>query len=269
MLGLFKSKSLLDPDTVDWIFAMFSWALRNFGTDVFYDVTILVTPSNRHFPDKVTEPGEVAVSTFQRVRAHAGMDQWQCTLIAQEPDTDTRIGATISIENAPRGPAGTFSVSRTDDDKSKVVISFNPELVRYPEALVATFAHELAHYLAATCQELSPGGEEYHEHATDLLAVFLGFGIFQANNAFHFQQFTDGNLQGWSYRRLGYLSQYELVYTLALFCALKEINYKTVHRYLKDPLCSYYKKAIKEIRMNPKLEELKMIKSIKNQLVTD
>lgn len=261
MFGLFKVNSFIDSEAEEWIFSTFAWAFRNFGSNIFDNHTILVTPSNRHFPDKITDLEKGVVTVFQRVRTYAGMDGWRCKLTAQEPDADTHIGGTLLIQNAPQNPAGTFSVNRGVDDTVEAVITFNPNLIKNPEAMVATFAHELAHYLAATSKEESPGGEDLHEHATDLLAVFMGFGIFQANSAFNFRQFSEGNIQGWSYQKMGYMTQMELVYALTIFCVLKGIDYAIVRRYLKEPLCKVYKKSLKLILSNPNLEILKSIKN--------
>jgi hypothetical protein len=55
------------------------------------------------------------------------------------------------------------------------------------------------------------------EPLNDLLTVFLGFGIFSANAAFRFEQHTNNNSQGWSTRRLGYLSEEQFGYALARY----------------------------------------------------
>ena len=48
--------------------------------------------------------------------------------------------------------------------------------------LIATMSHELAHeYLIG--QGRISGEEEDHEQLTDLLAVFLGFGVMLANSS--------------------------------------------------------------------------------------
>src|SRR5262249_49946911 len=95
-------------------------------------------------------------------------------------------------------------------------ISINQEHLKDPEALVATLAHELGHVML-----LRPGlvsrEEPDMEPMNDLLTVFLGFGVFTANTAFRFRQFTDFQAQGWSTQRLGYLPQEMLGYALARF----------------------------------------------------
>ena len=83
-------------------------------------------------------------------------------------------------------------------------------------ALVGTLAHELGHVILLR-PELVGRDEPDMEPLNDLLTVFLGFGIFSANSAFRFEQHTDNYSQGWSTRRLGYLSEELFGYALARF----------------------------------------------------
>ncbi len=50
-----------------------------------------------------------------------------------------------------------------------------------------------------------------------MLTVFLGLGIFTANAAFRFNQWQDGQMQGWSTQRSGYLTEPEWGYALACY----------------------------------------------------
>ncbi len=122
-----------------------------------------------------------------------------------------------------------------------------------PEALVAVLAHELAHYLTRTAGSPPPGGDKNREYATDLLAVFMGFGLFLANSAVEFQQFTGIDTQGWRSRTLGYLSEFELVYCLAVFCALEQIDRAALLPYLKPSLIPVYDDCLKDLRSKPKV----------------
>jgi hypothetical protein len=264
LFDIFRKNSLLDPGTTQWLFDSYAWALKNFGSDIFYQDTILVTPTEEHFPDKIEDAKEMASKVFQRVKKYAGMENWDCELLAQEPDENPVVAPTIVIKNAPRGPAGTFSV--TDGEDQKIIITYNQDQTRNPVMLVATFAHELGHYLSSIAKEHPPGGEELWEPATDLLATFMGFGLFLTNSAFSFSQFTDVNSQGWSAQRQGYLSQYELTYALAIFCVLKDIEISEVEIHLKSTLRSFYKKAVKEINKNQ--ETLATLKAINSPMKT-
>ncbi len=244
-MGLFGPRFMFDEGTTDWIFDTYAWALEHLGTDVFYQFTDLVLPNDRFFPDKLDETDDVAERLFTRVRRYAGMEDWPCRLVAQEEDANTRIGPTLLIQGAPSGPAGTFSVS--GGENPTVEMSYNPSQVRRPEALIATFAHELAHYLIHSIETPPPGGDDFEEHATDLVAVFMGFGVFLANSAFSFSQYTDVDSQGWQTFAQGYLSESQLTYCLAVFLHLKDIDREVVEPYLDNSLHAVLKTATKEM----------------------
>ena len=257
-MGLFGPRFMFDEGTTDWIFDTYAWALEHLGTDVFYQFTDLVLPTDRFFPDKLEDSDDIAQHLFKRVRQHAGMDDWPCRLVAQEEDANPVVGPALLIKGAPSGPAGTFSVS--GGKTPTIEISYNPSQVRWPESLIATFAHELAHYLIHSAESLPPGGREYEEHATDLVAVFMGFGVFLANSAFTFSQYTDTDSQGWQSFGQGYLTESELTYCLAVFLHLKGIDRKFVEPHLDRSLRSVLKTATKEMKHLP--DELARLRSI-------
>jgi hypothetical protein len=251
LLGLFRSKPLLDEASVNWLFSAFDWALRNLDREIFERRIHLVTPTNRDFPDLIEDRTRTAEILFARIKHHAAMDDWPCELVEQDPDIDLHVAPTVVLQNMPRDPAGTF-LHRGGDGKA-ARITYNPALLRRPDDLTATLAHELAHYLGATIQEPPPGGEEYHEHATDILAIVLGFGIFQTASTFSFRQYTDmgRGTQGWETRRLGYLSSKESAYALAIFCSLKNLPSSEAARFLRNPQKAFLRKAAKEIAHRP------------------
>lgn len=186
------------------------------------------------------------------------MEDWPCKLEAQEDDIDVRVSPTIAIQNAPQNPLGTFEVKENEE----IVITYSSPAVKNPVQLVATFAHELAHYLTAACIEDPPGGWGNWEFVTDITATFLGFGIFMANSTFNFQQFTEVDAQGWSYSRNGYLSEAEHVYALAIFLRLKNIPYDAAAHHLKPTLRKTLKKSLKELSKSAYIEELLTIKYV-------
>ncbi|REL29586.1 hypothetical protein [Thalassotalea euphylliae] len=125
--------------------------------------------------------------------------------------------------------------------------------------LVATLAHELAHYLTATAKDEPPGGWENWEFATDIAATFMGFGIFMANSAFNFSQYADADSQGWKSGRSGYLSENEHIYALAIFLLLKDLSINEASRYLKPHLGKQLKKVMKLLSNSDFIIELKAV----------
>ena len=253
---------MIDEGTTHWIFDTYAWALERLGTDVFYEFTELVLPNDRYFPDKLQDMDDVAVGLFNQVRRYAGMEEWQCRLVELEEDANPVVGPALVIEGAPSGPSATFSMS--GGETPALEIAYNPSQPRRPEALIATFALGLAHYLIRSIDVPPPGGDKYEEHAAELVAVFIGFGVFLANEAFSFSQFTDVDSQGWWTSALGCLSEGEVTYCLAIFLHLKGIDSATVQPFLDKNLRNVLESARKHIAcLSDDIERLRNIRSSK------
>ncbi|MGH1404889.1 MAG: hypothetical protein ACRBDL_11675 [Alphaproteobacteria bacterium] len=184
MLGLFKKKSLLTDEEFFFLIDTYKWLLKHYGGKDFYQNTSLVLPTSEFFPGFDTK-GFTPENLFVDVKKHASMQEWDCKLVEQDDDPERQLSAGVLVQGQEHNPLGTFSI----DENDKVIITYNPK--QRPDQLVATFSHELAHYLTAGCEEEPPGGWENWEFATDIAAVFLGFGVFMANDAFQFSQYTN------------------------------------------------------------------------------
>ena len=135
-----------------------------------------------------------------------------------------------------------------EGEKDKeVVITYDPAKVGNPVGLIATFAHELAHYWTASASNPPPGGWEMWEPATDFAAVQMGFGIFLANSAFSFSQFQDAMEIGWQSEQSGYLSEQSLLFALAIFCRITKSDENTIRENLKPILRKEFGKAQKQL----------------------
>ncbi|WP_299191988.1 hypothetical protein [uncultured Erythrobacter sp.] len=207
-MGLFGPSLPIDREELEWLLACFAWIDRTLGqrdqSDGFEPR--LVLPN-----DEALTAASTASDLFHAVKQTAGLSDWECRLEKGEPRRE-RIQTGLAADYDPESSAlGTFSV-----EGSTPVIRYDPALLRDPDALVSTFAHELAH-LVIHSLGMPPGGEALEEHATDCMAVYLGFGVFLANSARNFSQFSDGAMHGWSSQTSGYLSENALVTALAIF----------------------------------------------------
>jgi hypothetical protein len=245
MFGLFSKRELIDQPSRQWLFDVFAWALRNFGSDVFYQQTILVTPTEGHFPGRADSIHGMAQLVLDQVKAHAGLTHWPTRLVpptAFEPNHLQR----LEIAGAIRGTQGV--APDTMDPAHCLMLTYEPNMVSNPEALIATYAHLLAHYLATLAGEEPPGGRENWPQATEVLAVFMGFGLMVANTAYQAPRGGCGGCRQAGAERTGYLSQYDLTYALALFCSLKGIDNRDALAHLKSPLRGFFKRAAKEVK---------------------
>jgi hypothetical protein len=247
IFDLFQREPLLDDTTRDWIHAIFAWAMRHQGREIFFGGTQLVLPTPEFFPGRADSVHGMAQLVFESVRGHAGLDHWPCRL--QEP------GAWVPQAYPPQALAVPI---RTRHDStmpvaqgSAALFRFTPELVANPEALIADFAREFAHHLVAAASEPPPAGEENWGHVTELVGVFMGFGIMFANTAFTVRVNSCGSCQGPAAERPGFLSRADLSYALALFCRLKEIPASQARSHLKSDLRPLLRRALRDIDRNP------------------
>jgi hypothetical protein len=205
------TKPFLDAARRDWQFAAFAWLLRNCGGYTKFLDTTLVLPVADHFPDSGMKGHAGAAALFRRVRDHAGMADWPCTV---EPE------------------ASEAGVARPRSLRDGIAV------IRYREAadsrlLIASFARELAHVLIDTFDEAAPGGAPLHDPAVDLAAVFMGFGIFMANAEFATARCA--------------LNEGELVHALALFCLLRKLDPATIDGHLNPHLRKYLRLAARDL----------------------
>lgn len=244
MLGLFKARPPVSPDEYEWLLACFAWLMREFGGVERVRATPLVLPVTSFFPPSELEGHERALELFRQVKALCGMTDWQCDLIPGAAARETRVGDAQLLRHETRQPPlGTFGHA-----DGRYYVTYNPSELARPHRQVATFAHELSHYLLHSAETRPPGGRELSEHATDLGAVFLGFGTFLANSAKDFRQYQTESVQGWQMQSRGYLSENALVTGLALFVLLSGADEKAAERDLKDYLRGPFRNALAATR---------------------
>lgn len=250
ILSLFQREPLLDETTADWIHAVFAWALREQGRKIFFGGTELVLPTPEFFPGRADNRDAMAQLVFESVRRHAGLSHWPCQLLAPgelapqaypPPPLAKPVRAT-----GDEGPMDTAAAAPAQ-------FRYIPELVGNPEALIANYAREFAHHIAASARETPPAGEDNWGHVTELLAVFMGFGVMLANTAFNVQVNSCGSCQGPTAERPGFLGRAEIAYALALFCRLKDIPPRHAKAHLGSPLRPYFRRAVQDLNRNPDL----------------
>lgn len=240
MFSFFNARLPIDDDEFEWLLACFKWFLEEFGGLDRFRGTSLIHPTESFFPASEMSGHDRAMELFLQVKAYVGMVDWQCDLKAGATERESRVSAGLALRQLGRSPPlGTFGY-----ENGRYWISYNPAELARPPNLVATFAHELAHYLMHTATTVPPGGRELEEHATDLAAVYLGFGIFMANSAKTFRQFQNFEEMGWEMRPQGYLSELALVTGLAIFVRLIDIDSKVVAQSLKDYLRKPFRSAL-------------------------
>ncbi len=263
LFGFLKNTPLLDDESVQWLFDSYAWSLKHFDAAIFFNETVLVLPTDEHFPGRENTVLGMANLILEQVKGYARLNHWPCRLIDASRYAITEVPQ-VTFEGARRGSQGL--VPDTVDDANKLIIPFTPQQVGNPEALIASYAHALAHYLGTTANEPPPGGEAYWPQVTELLAVFMGFGVMMANSAYTFRGGC-GSCYNPLANRSAFLSEGEMTYALAIFGVLKDIPDDDVLRHLKKHLRPVFKKAVREI--NERREDLKGLKPLNHGAISN
>jgi hypothetical protein len=164
------------------------------------------------------------------------MSDCQVDLVVDDNPLAVRSEFSYAMIASQKHAIGTFAAVG-----NRVQITYVPELLQRPEHLIATLAHELAHYLLATARSQPPCDDDEKEFLTDLTAVYLGFGVFLANARFNFE----GSVNGWHMGRSGYLPEADLIFALSIFIEMKEIDPSPAFGCLKPHLAAMLRRALR------------------------
>lgn len=233
MFNRILRSALPPPETIDWLFDIFAWLLAETGGySSFRRLSRLVLPTDEFFPVSAKLTGHaLAKALFEVTRGHAKMSEWPCVLVPHDEGPSVRdlVGNIPFDDSGSRG--ATSMLHRRFGAEPK--ITYSPSGLSDPMSFVATLAYDLSRLLVGTFRSQPTSGNEDLGLATEVCAVFIGFGIFRANSAFQFEQFTDGRMYGWRTHSLGYLDEISLSYALAIFLALHDLELGTAKSHLK------------------------------------
>ncbi|MGY8869114.1 MAG: hypothetical protein ACKVJE_01615 [Pseudomonadales bacterium] len=246
MLSMFKFRPLIDLSSADWIYDTFEWAMQSFDNEEFFQRSLLVQPTNEFFPGNVDSVHAKAENIFKHTLAYAGLAHWPFQL--QPPEL---------FENLP---AHQIELTRLERNSTvsmlpvvyqhPLTLSYNPQQTLKPEDLSSSFAHVIAQHMLLQSHQLPPGGVDYLTEGSEVLAVFMGFGVMLANSAYTFRGGC-GSCYNAQANRQASLSENEIVFALALYCRLKGIADSQAVACLKKHLKSNYKQACKQLDKRP------------------
>jgi hypothetical protein len=174
-----------------------------------------------------------------RVCEYMDVDPGLVVVTYFENEDDTRFHPLATPETSHGHALGTYQM-RSD---GKYAIHLETRQAADPQMLVATIAHELGHVILLGEDRLDPDYED-HEPMTDLLTVFYGLGVFNANSSFVFEQWTTSQFQGWRAGGAGYLTEEMFGYALGLYAYLRNESRPEWKAYLKTNIKSYLKSSL-------------------------
>jgi hypothetical protein len=251
LLDFFKAKPVLDEDSIEWIFDTFSWAERSLDATTFYQKSELILPSNEFFPGHSSQAAEMAQLIFDKVKQYSYLEHWPCRLIEQN-SCQLETPELPYIEGNIRGEG---VIDQSTGSEHFFPILYNSAQVKNPQAMIGYFAQTLASFLIVLAPNKPENYKENIGPLSEVVGVFMGFGLILANSAFNYKNVTCGSCRTPSNDRTSYLSQYDISYALAIFCVVKGIDKKRVLSNLKPNLRSFFKKAYKEVKNKEQIKQ--------------
>jgi len=243
----FFSPGLVDKDVAEWQFEYFEWLINNFSSGPGLPDSELWQPIPEHFP--AMEDVEIPRANFSEhifflVKSQCGFNEGNIfDLVRVETSKSKLLEGGASIQVSGHTACGTYQIKPQKYGQPIETITYDKNMEKNPEQLVATFAHELGHALHNRSVEPVDIEPELYELFTDLTAVYLGYGIFLANSRFGFSS----NSIGWQAKGAGYLPEADIVFGTALFMRIKNIPQEVAAEHLKPRLKKMLKKAFKQL----------------------
>ena len=199
MLGLLKPKPPLEILEKVWTERRMHWLAQRFGLDRMKSATV-VLPTTDFFPNTYDAQPDAVSDVFSRV----------CGFMQTNPDRFD-----LRIKSCCQG--GTCGKIKSDGEP---VIELSAEDVEDQERLIATFSRAVARDELVRSGHVDPAEGDF-DSLTDLLPVFSGMGIFQANTSIKSKAETNGSWEYWSIRGAGFLQSRVPGYAMALMAWIR------------------------------------------------
>jgi hypothetical protein len=245
MLGLPPKLPVSDEER-QWVDDGFRRLEKLLGRRRMLDARV-VLPTAEDFPDPYDKTPAAAEKLFCRVCNYMRVDRSRIELEIF-PDETEELCEILPYwhGNSGRCAAGLYVHDSKGEDgtveEKRAVVAIRSTQLKDPLSLVGTVAHELGHVILLGGGLLDPKTPD-HEPLTDLLTVFLGLGIFNANSSGRFTQHQDERHHGWSMQRLGYLPEEVYGYALARFATERGERKPDWAKHLSTNVRAYFKRS--------------------------
>lgn len=242
---IFPQKPLIDSASQQWLLDCVDWAIKNFEQQYFHDHTTLILPTNEFYSGRVASIDQMARTIFENTANYCGLSNWPFILTPFQHKTQSQLPS-FTITGPLRGERAKVT---PNDTQTFIEIGYLAAQVNQPQDMIATYAQQFASALVMSAKVLPPGGKTMIPQAIDVLACMMGFGVILANTAYQFKGGCGSCYNPMANRQVA-LPENDTLYTLAIFCVLKNEPYKKVTPHLKKHLRTSFKKMCNTIEPN-------------------
>lgn len=242
LFGNRKEKCPIPEDIRIWMEDAFIWLINQFGEEKVLSIKTLIS-SKESFPVEYKGDEKSALEVLSIIAKQMDVDPALIKLefyknpITQVYNAGHVLSSQYNEDDAI--PSGIYE-GKNSDGTFTIYIELNE--LRDIECLIAIFAHEIAHIKILGENRL----KENDEYLTDLVTVFFGVGVFNANASFKF--YADS--QQWQYKKLGYFTQQEWGYALSLYAYVRNEESPGWISFLNPNIKSDFSKSYSYILQN-------------------
>ena len=228
----------VDSTQKRWVERRLLWLRDEFGPDPLTREPL--APGSTYLPVSWEGSEDDCLDLVGRLCAFMQVSRESLDVALYDSEENPLLHLLPAYESTHSGPAGLF---QSGSVQGRFTLGIDVSGLGDPRSLAATICHELGHVHLLGHGHLDAEAKD-QERVTDLLTVFFGAGIFTANSAFQFSQWQDGQMQGWSARRLGYLSEEEFGYALACYARLRGERHPKWARFLDENIRYFLDESI-------------------------
>lgn len=251
IFNFWKKKDDLPITETDkqWVERSLMFLAEMFGPEYFKSL-ITVTPEKKYFNRDFTGTEDDVDFILERLISIMHIDSWEIQLMFySDQPTSFSEGIVATASDKLHGGWRSSSGEYVDKGLGHKEIWIETGQLNDPISLIATMAHELAHYKLLGEYRM----QENDEHLTDLTAIAFGFGIFMGNSYFKFAQWTGSGYQGWQMQKKGYLPEQIIAYAMAYLAHYRNEDVSWKHC-LNKPMKKYFEQSYKYIKQEKSTE---------------
>lgn len=239
----FRSKPLLEPEMMDWMFEQADWLLGAHRHRAAFAQAQLLPLSARVFPVDGARGAVLAERLLAHVLRYSGAPWLQIALIATHESARFKADGP-GPRIAPKSTAaGTYRRGLYANE-----ISYDAALLDIPADLIAVLAHEVAHaILDLGSARPPPGDRAFNEMRTDFTATFLGFGFYLAQFRADTRIPSAEIAHEWKKLYIYYMNLREICFATALFATVRDVDFRLVLRRAPGAAVSHLKRAFADL----------------------
>ena len=240
-----KPECPISQDMRLWLENSFLWLATQFGHETIRDKSTII-PNQQFFPIRydgsetsLSKTAEIVARQMEINIADINLKTFKENIQEFHANLGYHLFTEIDKDSKEQMAAGLYF---DKNEGGKYDIFIEEANLHNPENLVAVLAHEFSHIKILGEKRL----EQNDECLTDLTTVVFGFGIFNANSSFREVK----TINMWGHNTLGYLTQQEWGYALALYSHFRAEENPDWIKYLSSNIESDFKKSQAYIMAN-------------------